>query len=185
MAADSGKMSRRDLLFGSVRRLRKNAEAAADLTTDNSPLKPGKPKVTMLELGEDALRSGELDKAVRRLRECVQADFNDADARLALGEALYRMGKHVQARVELERAMRLRPKDNLARLYLGLALLRMGRADKARTVWEDYFDPENLELQREISVQLAYLESEEELDLPGIADTVERVAGVAGVAEDG
>ncbi|MFW5838028.1 MAG: tetratricopeptide repeat protein [Desulfovibrionaceae bacterium] len=185
MAADKNKMSRRDLFVGGFRRLRKNAQSVGDLRSDDSPLrKAQQPKVSMFEMGEKALQRGELDKAVRRLRECVKTDTGDADARLKLGEALYRLGKHVQARVELERVLRLRPKENLARLYLGLSLCRLGKADRVRSAWEDYFEPDNIELQREINLQLAILETDEEPDLDQAAAAVERAAGVAQAEEE-
>ncbi|MDK2954795.1 MAG: hypothetical protein PWQ57_291 [Desulfovibrionales bacterium] len=179
MADDSKKISRRDLLMGGVRRLRKNAESIAQLRADDSPLKrAGKPPVSMFDLGERALAEGELDKAAQRLRECVKADPNDLLARLKLGEALYRLDKFIQARVELDRILRTDSENHLARLYLGLTMCKMGKPDKVKAAWEGYFEPENLELQREINIQLAFLETEEDLDLDEVAACVERVAGL-------
>jgi predicted Zn-dependent protease len=138
----------------------------------------------MIEQNGRTLAQNERDNSVRRLRDCVKAAPDDQWARLELGEALYRQGKFIQARVELDRILHAAPENHQARLYLGLTMCKMGNPDKVKTAWKGYFEPGNLELQREINVQLAFLETENDLDLDEIAACVERAAGLRPMREE-
>ncbi|MDE2290492.1 MAG: tetratricopeptide repeat protein [Elusimicrobia bacterium] len=65
------------------------------------------------ESGRQALDSGDLDSAVKSLRQAVELDHELADAYNALGQALYQMGRYSESIVFYENFLRLKPDPDL------------------------------------------------------------------------
>lgn len=162
-------LDRRNLLFGAFRRFGKHNEnepAPAQAATDAA--------FPILKEANEAFAAEHWETACEKYREALKAESHNTEARMRLGRAFYRQGKYIQARVEFERVLRNRGEDNEARLHLGLTLARLERPAKAAEVWREFFDPEATLVQREINVQLAFLEDEgEHPSGPEIADAIE------------
>jgi TolA-binding protein len=162
-------LSRRNFLMG-FRRLQKQEpeeEQAPQASLDET--------YALLREANLAFRDQEYEKARELYKEFLMEEPRNADARLRLGRCLYAAGKFIQAKVEFERVLRERRDDKQAMLHLGLALARLNKPGKAAVIWQMYFDPEAIPVQREINVQLAFLESDD-ADAPdgqSMADAVE------------
>ncbi|MBI3300380.1 MAG: tetratricopeptide repeat protein [Elusimicrobia bacterium] len=65
------------------------------------------------EAGARSLEEGDLDAAVKSLRQAVELDSQLADAYNSLGQALYQMGRYSEAIVFYENYLRLRPDPEL------------------------------------------------------------------------
>ena len=155
-------LERRNFLFGAFRR--RNTEDAAEPAPAQAATNAAFP---VLKEANEAFAAGNWELACEKYREALKTESHNDEARMRLGRAFYKLGKHIQAKVEFERVLRDRKKDNESALHLGLTLARMDRPDKAAVIWQQYFDPEATIIQREINVQLAFLE-----------DDVERPTGV-------
>ncbi|MGE4553786.1 MAG: tetratricopeptide repeat protein [Desulfovibrionaceae bacterium] len=162
-------LDRRNFLFGAFRR--RSAEDAAEPAPAQAATDAAFP---VLKEANEAFAAGDWERACEKYREALKAESGNTEARMRLGRAFYRQGKFIQAKVEFERVLHDRKKDNEASLHLGLVLARLDRADKAAVVWRQYFDPEATLVQREINVQLAFLEDEAERPTGAqMADAVE------------
>lgn len=162
-------LSRRNFLTGFRRIVKKEPEEAP------APQASLDETYGVLRDANLAFRDQEYEKAHGLYKEFLSNESRNADARLRLGLCLYHLGKHIQAKVEFERVLRERRDDKQAMLYLGLALARLNKPGKAAVIWQMYFDPECIPVQREINVQLAFLESDD-LEAPdgaAMADAVE------------
>ena len=84
-------------------------------------------------LAATAMRRGDHAAAAEALRQLVQAEPAQVDARLALGIALAQTGAHEAACAELEQALQRQPEFLNARLHLGMYLLDRGLVDTACT----------------------------------------------------
>jgi tetratricopeptide (TPR) repeat protein len=166
-------VSRRDFLFGAVKRLKLEH-------LDAEEEKPKAPKsntetAEFLREAYTAYAAGDFEKAAAAYRKCIKIDAGDIESRRRLGYCLYRMGKYVQAGVEFERVLYSQKKDNFAFLYLGLAMARLGKKEKAVNAWQGYFNTAEIIIQREINLQLALMEQPEHPELEQIADEIEAV----------
>lgn len=65
------------------------------------------------EAGLQSLDAGELDEAVKSLRQAVELDHGLADAYSSLGQALYQIGRYSEAIVYYESFLRLKPDPEL------------------------------------------------------------------------
>lgn len=164
------RISRRGFLFGGFRK-----------SEDRESLKGAAKPIAACEADLDTLAQANLayekeryEEAAEKYREFVKTEPDNADARKRYGHSLYMSGRYVQARVELNRAMKILGKDNFSSLYLGLCFCRMGRGEKVAETWKDYFNPSQVEVQREINLQLAMIETDPETDLCECADMVEK-----------
>ncbi|MBN2140629.1 MAG: tetratricopeptide repeat protein [Desulfovibrionaceae bacterium] len=160
-------VSRRKLLFGAIGRLKGDWDATRPLAGTSASL-------PILDAANRAFEQGDLEEAAAKYREFVTDEPNNAPARQRLGETLYRLGRPLQARLEFERALKISGKDNRASLFLGLSLLRLGKTEKAAKAWQEYFDPGAVEIQREVNIQLAFLEDGREADPEAMARAVEQ-----------
>jgi len=163
-------VSRRRLLFGFMDRLRGNTEQA--------PVAAASQTAPVLAQANEAFKAGDFAAAIGFYRSFLKAESDNAEARQRLGECLYRQGQHIQAKVEFERLLQKNRKDNRAILFLGLVLARLDRAQKAAVVWKLFFDPHDVALQRELNLQIAFVESaseEQPADAAAMAEAVERV----------
>lgn len=162
--------SRRGFLTGSFlsRSSSKKEETARPMAETSSA-------VEFLRAGNEAYANGEYDDAVGQYKAFLKMEPNNTPGRVRLGHTLYKLGRNVQAKIEFERVLKLDEKEQEARLYLGLTLMRMGRPDKAAEHWKQYFNPQDIPVQREINLHVAYVEAGDEVDPFQIADSVEKV----------
>jgi Flp pilus assembly protein TadD len=166
------RFSRRDILFGGLRKLRAfGEEKAADPAAQAAP--PASELAQRLAAGHAAFKQADYAAATEEYQACVRLDANHADVRRRLGYCLYRQGRYVQARVELDRALRILAKDNFTSLYLGLTLARMGRPADAVAAWRAYYNPDEIRIMRELNLQIALLESPEPTTGEAAADAVD------------
>jgi len=161
-----GGLSRRDLLFGAVRRLRKEEDEPAPAPPAPDPA---------FDLGNAAYKSGDYQGAAAGYRQCLENAPDHVEALKRLGYCLYRLGQYAQAEAEFRRILGLREKDNFASLYLGLAYARMDEPEKAAAAWKGYFNPDEVRIQREINLQAALLETPEPPSAQDMAEAVEQV----------
>ncbi|WP_419784955.1 tetratricopeptide repeat protein [Pseudodesulfovibrio sp.] len=173
MAKKEINTSRRNFLFGAVRRIKKE--------NPDGPIASTAGAVDAMKCANALYMDEDWDAAREKYMECMEADKNDADVRYRLGVCLYRLGKYLQAKIEFERALRIRREFQDALLYLGLTLVRLEKPEKAVALWKQYFNPLAVPLQRELNLQLGMLE-EGMADSPtAIAEAVEEaIAASAG-----
>lgn len=175
-------LSRRDFLFGGLRKLRGEDEDSEPKKQDFALLAAATEGVTQDEATqakEAFIRANkcyaiaDYEGAVPEYRQCVRLFPAHLEARKKLGYCLYRLEQNVQAKVEFERVLREAKKDNYCALYLGLTQARLGKADKAIAAWKQYFNPEEVRIMRELNLQIALLESPEKPDLPDVIEQIE------------
>jgi len=165
-------MSRRELLFGAVKKLRREDEWQEVREQEQAKSKKA---ASILEQGNTLLENGDYEGAAEKYRALIKEDSSFLEAHRRLGYCLYRLGKHIQAKVEFERVLYHKKRDNFCNLYLGLVLARLNKPEKAAVVWKNYFNPDELDISREINIQLALLETEEAPEPQAMADAVEDV----------
>ncbi|MEF2145986.1 MAG: tetratricopeptide repeat protein [Desulfovibrionaceae bacterium] len=162
-------LSRRGFLTG-FRRLKKQ-----DPEEERAPQASLDETFAVLQKANEAFRDEDWETALDLYKEFLKEEPRNADARYRQGRCLYHLEKYIQAKVEFERVLRERRDDKEAMIYLGLSLARLNKPGKAAVIWQMYFDPEAIPVQRAINVQLAFLESDE-VDAPegpAMADAVE------------
>lgn len=162
-------VSRRRLLFGFLDRAR-GVEAA--------PMAAASQTAPVLAQANAAFAAGDFAAAAGSYKTFLQAESGNDEARRRLGECLYRQGQYIQAKIEFERLLQKDRKDNRSILFLGLVLARLDRVQKAAVVWKLFFDPHNVLVQRELNLQIAFVETAAEDQLPeakAVAEAVERV----------
>ncbi len=182
----SNPLSRRDFLFGGLRKLRgedKDAEPAKnDFALHAATEGVGKDEAQQAKeaflRGNKQYAVSDYEAAVPEYRECVRLFPAHLEARKRLGYCLYRLGQNVQAKVEFERVLREAKKDNYCALYLGLAQARLGKADKAVAAWKQYFNPDEVRIMRELNLQMALLQSPEKPDLEDVVEQVEEAIAI-------
>lgn len=175
---DSG-FSRRDFLFGGLRKLRRDDKeekkqdfsALAAATEGVSKDDAAQAKDHFAKANE-AYAKADYATAAPLYRECITLFPAHLEARKRLAYCHYRIGKYIQARVEFDRVLH-EGKDNFASLYLGLTHCRMKKPQKAVTAWKGYFNTEEVRIMRELNVQIAMLDSPEPPDPIDVADQVE------------
>ncbi len=95
---------------------------------------PGHPPI-LLRLAEIASAEGKAKDAINYLRQAVEADSKNADARLELGRALHDTGDIEGAIQETTKLVKDHP-DNVDGLYnLGAIYANQGKNDLARQYW--------------------------------------------------
>jgi uncharacterized RDD family membrane protein YckC len=90
---------------------------------------------SLREQGMQALRDGEIDRAVDLLARCVISDGQDAEAQALLGVAYSQKGLHAQATRALETAIELRPQEVRYLYNLGVALEQAGDPNGAANAY--------------------------------------------------
>ena len=168
------KLTRRELLLNPFKRLRGEDldEPVAYTALGGKPSgqvkeKPAQATISPedaavhLQAANKAYDAEDWGEAVKEYREFLRGEPENQRARRRLGVALYRIRQFVQVKVELERVLRAAADDMQSRLFLGLALLRMNKKDKALAAWKEYFEPERIEVQREVNTQVAFMETED------------------------
>ncbi len=156
-------ISRRDLLFGMVRRLR---EADGDKPVSGIGADIG---------AADAAYARKDYAAARDLyKEVLKGNRAHKEARTRLGLSHYHLGEYVQAKDALLMVYRQHPGEYLACLYLGLAYARREQLDKCMEVWKGFVDRDHIAVMREINVHRALYESGEPLTGASVAEAVEQ-----------
>ncbi len=153
---DKVNLDRRAFLTGAFQRFRKD-----DTEEDTAPPRAETSQTySLLKEANHAFELGDFHGALERYDQYLKAEPKNNEVRMRKGRCLYNMGRYIQAKVEFERVLRLRKEDNESTLHLGLTLARLDKADKASVIWKMYFDPERPVIQRELNLQLLYLETE-------------------------
>ncbi|MGL1864063.1 MAG: tetratricopeptide repeat protein [Pseudodesulfovibrio sp.] len=164
--------SRRNFLFGAVRRYKKEKADGPEASTAEA--------IDTIKEANSLYVDGMWEDARLKYKECIDCDKNDADIRYRCGVCLYKTGKYRQAKLEFERTLRIQREYKDALLYLGLTMVRLDRAEKAAALWKQYFNPLAVEVQREVNLQIGLME-EGVNDPPGvIAQAVEAAILAAG-----
>ncbi|MGM0424170.1 MAG: tetratricopeptide repeat protein, partial [Thermodesulfobacteriota bacterium] len=136
--------SRRDLLLGLFSRWR------------GKHVPGGKTGFGPREREIDALlQQGDYAQAASLLQELLRIAPGHIQARQKLGYCLLQNQDPGAAAKELLAALQEKPGDNFCLLYLGLALAWQDDLEQALQHWEQYFDPEQPLIQREINLLLA------------------------------
>lgn len=166
--------SRRNFLFGAVRRIKNE--------------KPDGPAASTAEAIDTIKEANALyvdenwEEARAKYKECIDCDKNDADVRYRCGVCLYKVGKYRQAKLEFERTLRIDREYKDAFVYLGLTMVRLEKPEKAVALWKQYFNPQAISVQRELNLQVGMIE-EGVIDPPEmIAQAVESAIVAAGDA---
>ncbi|MCO8121759.1 tetratricopeptide repeat protein [Stieleria sp. TO1_6] len=106
---------------------RNKHESTIQVTTDRNT-----PRASRLtHAGIRSLNKGEINLAIKRFREAVEADPNYGPAHNNLGLMFYDQGNLYQAVLAFELASELMPTDPSVLYNLGLALESAGRTDEA------------------------------------------------------
>ena len=95
------------------------------------------PPPSLKDQGSQALRNGDLDKAVDCLSRAVMMDDHDADAKALLGVAYSQKGLHAQAKRAMESAVERQPQNHNYRFNLGVVLERAGDLQGAVIAYRD------------------------------------------------
>jgi tetratricopeptide (TPR) repeat protein len=143
--------SRRNFLFGAVRRYKKEKA--------NEPTASRADAVSIIKEANGLYIDEDWEAARLKYKECLASDKNDADVRYRLGVCLYKTGKYRQAKLEFERTLRVDREYKDGLLYLGLTIVRLGKPEKAVALWKQYFNPLAVTVQRELNLQIGLLES--------------------------
>lgn len=160
-------ISRRDLLFGMVRRVREADGAARPVSGIGADISAADEAFARREYGT----ARDLYKAV------LKDNRSHKEARVRLGMCHYLLGEYVQAKDTLLMVVKAHPADYLAKLYLGLAYARREQVQKCMDIWDGFIDREHVGVMREINVFRALHESGEIVSGPEIADAVEAALG--------
>lgn len=161
MAEKKINTSRRNFLFGAVRRI-KNEKV-------DEPVASTAESIDSIKEANALYVDEKWEEARAKYRQCIENDKNDADVRYRCGVCLYKVGKYRQAKLEFERTLRINREYKDALLYLGLTLVRLEKPEKAMPLWKQYFNPQAIAVQRELNLQLGMMEQ-------GIADPLEAIA---------
>lgn len=174
MAEKKINKSRRNFLFGAVRRAKNE--------------KPDEPVASTAEQVDTIKEANALyideqwEEARCKYKECIDCDKNDADVRYRCGVCLYKVGKFRQAKLEFERAIRIDREYKDALLYLGLTMVRLEKPEKAAALWQQYFNPKAIAVQRELNLQIGMMEQGMTDSPDTIAEAVEAAITEAGDA---
>ncbi|AMK12964.1 MAG: tetratricopeptide repeat protein [Pseudodesulfovibrio sp.] len=163
--------SRRNFLFGAVRRIKRE---------DAQPVASTAGCIDTVKAANALYVDEKWEEARLKYKECLEGDKNDADVRYRLGVCSYKVGKYRQAKLEFERCLRIDQGYSDAFLYLGLTLVRLGRSDKAPGVWGRYFNPSCVKVMRELNLQLGLMESGQPDPDEEIALAVEKAIAESG-----
>jgi len=107
------------------------AEQALRRAVDLSGGKPADRRKARFNLATVLVKLGRDDQAVPLLREVVDADPGEVDARVELGDSYLRTGDYDQAVQVLQQAAARDPKNKRIHLLLGKAFTRLGRHEDA------------------------------------------------------
>ncbi|QJB58308.1 tetratricopeptide repeat protein [Pseudodesulfovibrio sp. zrk46] len=150
MAEKKINKSRRNFLFGAVRRVKKEKL--------DEPVAGTAETIDTMKEANSLYVDQRWEEAREKYKECIDAEKNDADIRYRCGVCLYKVGKYRQAKLEFERTLRINREYKDAMLYLGLTMVRLERPEKAAALWKQYFNPQAIAVQRELNLQIGMME---------------------------
>lgn len=104
---------------------------AATLIFASPPVHAQTPEANPVEAGRRLISEGDLEGAVRTLRQAVSADPSNTAGWNALGAALNRLERYEEALEAARTAARLAPDDFGVQFNLGLVLWEVGRLEEA------------------------------------------------------
>jgi len=107
------------------------AEQALRRAVDLSGGKPADRRTARFNLATVLVKLRRDDQAVPLLRDVVDADPGEVDARVELGDSYLRTGDYDQAVQVLQEAAARDPKNKRIHLLLGKAFTRLGRHEDA------------------------------------------------------
>ncbi len=99
MAEKKINTSRRNFLFGAVRRI-KNEKV-------DEPVASTAESIDSIKEANALYVDEKWEEARAKYRQCIENDKNDADVRYRCGVCLYKVGKYRQAKLEFERTLRI------------------------------------------------------------------------------
>lgn len=161
MAEKKINKSRRNFLFGAVRRV-KNEKL-------DEPVASTAESIDTIKEANALYIEEKWEEAREKYKECIDCDKNDADIRYRCGVCLYKVGKYRQAKLEFERTLRIDREYKDALLYLGLTMVRLEKPEKAAALWKQYFNPQAVIVQRELNLQVGMMEA-------GVTDSPDTIA---------
>jgi tetratricopeptide (TPR) repeat protein len=88
-------------------------------------------------LGNDAIRQGNLEKAIHYFSEALRINASSADSRFNLGLALFKQGSYQKAIFQLKNAIDLKPENHIFRNQLGAFYLETEKLDDALVNFEE------------------------------------------------
>jgi tetratricopeptide (TPR) repeat protein len=156
------KVSRRDLLFRPLKGIRERDTVQASSGLDHE-----------CRSADQALKNGEFARARDLYLNCLTRTPENKEARKRLAFSLYRMGETESALLEFKGYLSRFPEDSFAVLYMGLLHASLGDLEEATRVWKGYFNLDQPLILREINLQLALLESGENLSPEEVVQAVE------------
>lgn len=151
--------SRRNFLFGAIRKVKNEKSTGPEASTAEA--------VDVMKEANGLYVDQKWEEAREKYKECIDHDKNDVDTRYRCGVCLYKVGKYRQAKLEFERAIRIDREYKDALLYLGLTMVRLEKPEKATALWKQYFNPQAIEVQRELNLQIGMME-QGVMDPPGV-----------------
>jgi Tetratricopeptide repeat len=95
------------------------------------------PSGRLAEVGWQALRDGEAERALSSFREALTLRPGDPTLHIGVGVAEHLLGREDEARKSLERALKIDPRLSVASTLLGEIAYRQGDVDTAIRVYED------------------------------------------------
>ena len=118
------------------------AEQALRRAVDLSEGKPADRRKARFNLATVLVKLGRDDQAVPLLKEVVDADPGEVEARVELGDSYLRTGDYQQSLQVLQEAAARDPKNKRAHLLLGKAFTRLGRHEEAGKHFQAFQDLE-------------------------------------------
>lgn len=161
-------ISRRDLLFGPIRRWRETGED-----------KPVSGIGADIGAADEAFARKDYPAAKNLYKDILKTNRLHKEARVRLGLCHYFLGEYLQAKDALLMVTKQHPQEYLARLYLGLSYARRKQVEKCMHAWKDFVDREHIGVMREINAHKALYETGEILDGIAVADAVEKALAKA------
>ena len=119
------------------------AERALRRAVDLSEGKPAERRKARFNLATVLVKLGRDDQAVPLLKEVVDADPGDVEARVELGDSYLRTGSYEQAVQALQESVAREPTNKRAHLLLGKAFTRLGRHEEAGEHFQAFQDLES------------------------------------------
>lgn len=113
---------------------RRELEASRPLISSRQQ---GETATVLMREAQGELESGEVNRAIDKLRQVIDLAPSFVDAHLTLGEALSRRGDTAEAASTYRRALELRPDAAAGVLGLGRALAAEGRAHEAVSAFRE------------------------------------------------
>ncbi|MEO7142809.1 MAG: tetratricopeptide repeat protein, partial [Bryobacteraceae bacterium] len=114
-----------------------------------------------VESAWDLLAKGDRSGAIRLLRQIIEGNPRDADARLLLGSVLMEDGERSESIAQLSEGVRLRPKSSEGQNALGEALVHFGEPKAARGPFEKAVELDPKFAQARVNLGLVLLEADE------------------------